>query len=321
MKKLKISKKVNYKVNNLFLVKYILSLVMCAVIFISPLDVNVSAATNPYPKSQTINGVTTIPCTWYAWQQAYDNLGVVMPNFGNAKNWYANAKKNNYPVGSTAKPNSIAVWTNSGYGHVGYVVSVSGTTMKVSEGGMTDLNGNGILKGSICNSTVGSKKSSYSSSLLVGFIYVGDKAHIHNYGRFYEGDHPHRVYMKCSCGDWYYTGETAAAKGAYAWYAQVHPHYNHYYCTICGKPYRDENEPNVISDCEVCNPKINIIYGDINDDGNITTVDLGVLLQHINKWDVTIKTDSADVNDDGAINTQDYGILMQYVNGWNVSLG
>lgn len=154
-----------------------------------------------------------------------------------------------------------------------------------------------------------------------GYNYSIDDTHYHNYGRFYEGDHPHRVYMKCSCGDWYYTGETAAAKGAYAWYAQVHPHYNHYYCTICGKPYRDENEPNVISDCEVCNPKIKIIYGDIKYDGNITTLDMGVFLQYINKWNVTIKTDSADVNDDGAINTQDYGILMQYVNGWNVSLG
>lgn len=146
---------------------------MIALILVSV--ISVEAATNPYPESQTINGVTTIPCTWYAWQQAYDNLGVVMPNFGNAKNWYASAERNNYPVGSTAKPNSIAVWTNSGYGHVGYVVSVSGSTMKVNEGGMTDLNGNpyngnGILNGSTCNSTVGSKKSNYSSSILVGFI-------------------------------------------------------------------------------------------------------------------------------------------------------
>ncbi len=142
---------------------------------------NVSAASNPYPTSQTISGVTTIPCTWYAWQQAYDNTGVAMPNFGNAKNWYTSAKNNGYSVGSEPKAKSIAVWTNSGYGHVGYVVSVSGSTMKVNEGGMyntngTAANGNGIINGSTCNSTVGSNKSSYSSSVLVGFIYLTDEA-------------------------------------------------------------------------------------------------------------------------------------------------
>ena len=35
-------------------------------------------ASNPYPSSQTIGGVTTIPCTFYAWQQAYERLGVVL---------------------------------------------------------------------------------------------------------------------------------------------------------------------------------------------------------------------------------------------------
>ena len=60
-----------------------LTSLMIALILVSV--ISVEAATNPYPESQTINGVTTIPCTWYAWQQAYDNLGVAMPNFGNAK--------------------------------------------------------------------------------------------------------------------------------------------------------------------------------------------------------------------------------------------
>lgn len=215
--------------------------------------ISVEAVTNPYPESQTINGVTTIPCTWYAWQQAYDNLGVAMPNFGNAKNWYASAERNNYPVGSTAKPNSIAVWTNSGYGHVGYVVSVSGSTMKVSEGGMTDLNGNpyngnGILNGSTCNSTVGSKKSNYSSSILVGFIYVGEKAHTHSYSLGTEAAHPHKVYMKCSCGDLYYTGETAAmnesVKSDYLKSAATCGSKAVYYksCSVCGQASSDTFE-------------------------------------------------------------------------------
>lgn len=48
------------------------------------------------------------------------------------------------------------------------------------------------------------------------------KAHSHSYGRNYETDHPHRVYMKCSCGDWYYTGETTKMDGCDLCYPIVH---------------------------------------------------------------------------------------------------
>ncbi len=157
--------------------KRFIVLVSAFLIMVAANLLNADAAANPYPSSQTINGVKTVPCTWYAWQQAYDKTGVVMPNFGNAKNWYSSAKNKGYSVGTVPKAKSIAVWTNSGYGHVGYVVSVSGSTMKVNEGGMYNtngsaMNGNGIINGSTCNSAVGSKKSSYSSSTLVGFIYL-----------------------------------------------------------------------------------------------------------------------------------------------------
>ena len=30
--------------------------------------------------------------------------------------------------------------------------------------------------------------------------------HSHSYAQHYEAAHPHKVYMKCSCGSWYYTG-------------------------------------------------------------------------------------------------------------------
>ncbi len=154
----------------------VLAMIICFILLYA-LILPTSAASNPYPTSQTFNGVTTIPCTYYAWQQAYDKLGVIMPNFGNAKNWYSRAQDYGYAVGTVAKPNSIAVWT-SDYGHVAYVVSVSGTSMTVNEGGMTNssgtaaANGTGIINGSVCPSTVGSKKSSYSSNILVGFIYL-----------------------------------------------------------------------------------------------------------------------------------------------------
>ncbi len=48
------------------------------------------------------------------------------------------------------------------------------------------------------------------------------KAHSHSYERNYETDHPHRVYMKCSCGDWYYTGETTKMDGCDLCYPIVH---------------------------------------------------------------------------------------------------
>ena len=133
-----------------------------------------SAASNPFGKWQTINGVTTIRCTYYAWQQAYDNTGVALPMLGNGCQWYDNAKNAGYSVGTTAKARSIAVWgscTNNSYGHVAYVVSVNGSKMTVNEGGRSDATStNGIVNGFSCGSTIGSKR--YSGSPLIGFIYL-----------------------------------------------------------------------------------------------------------------------------------------------------
>ena len=133
-----------------------------------------SAASNPFGKWQTINGVTTIRCTYYAWQQAYDNTGVALPMLGNGCQWYDNAKNAGYSVGTTAKARSIAVWgscTNNSYGHVAYVVSVNGGKMTVNEGGRSDATStNGIVNGFSCGSTIGSKR--YSGSPLIGFIYL-----------------------------------------------------------------------------------------------------------------------------------------------------
>ena len=132
------------------------------------------AASNPFGKWQTINGVTTIRCTYYAWQQAYDNTGVALPMLGNGCQWYDNAKNAGYSVGTTAKARSIAVWgscANNSYGHVAYVVSVNGGKMTVNEGGRSDATStNGIVNGFSCGSTIGSKR--YSGSPLIGFIYL-----------------------------------------------------------------------------------------------------------------------------------------------------
>ena len=127
------------------------------------------AATNPYGKYQDLYGVTTIRCTWYAWQQAYDNLGVALPGWGNAQEWYNLAAQAGFSVGQIAKANSIAVWSSSdAYGHVAYVVSVDSDKeyITVNEGGMPDaIDTEGIINGS---------RKSTSAANLIGFIYLND---------------------------------------------------------------------------------------------------------------------------------------------------
>lgn len=48
---------------------------------------------------------------------------------------------------------------------------------------------------------------SHSGSDIVAYS-IHMQSHTHNYVQGYEAAHPHKIYMKCSCGDWYYTGET-----------------------------------------------------------------------------------------------------------------
>ena len=88
----------------------------------------VSAASNPYKQS----GPYGTNCTWYAWKMAYEKAGVTLPGWGNAKEWYSDAKNAGYSVGTTPKANSIIVWGGwTSYGHVGYVEKVSGNTLYV----------------------------------------------------------------------------------------------------------------------------------------------------------------------------------------------
>lgn len=124
------------------------------------------AATNPYGKYQDLYGVTTVRCTWYAWEQAYKYTGVALPGLGNAQNWYANAKKQGYSVGREAKARSIVVWASEdGYGHVGYVVSVDGDTMITNEGGIVTTVNEGIEDGI---------RRDVQSENLIGFIYLDE---------------------------------------------------------------------------------------------------------------------------------------------------
>lgn len=136
------------------------------IILISLFIPNAYAATNPYGKYQELYNMKTVRCTWYAWQQAYENTGVALPGWDNAQTWYNSAKQAGYSVGKEAKPNSIAVWSSiDGYGHVGYVVSVEGGYMTTNEGGMVTEENEGIINGI---------KRSITSDNLIGFIYLDD---------------------------------------------------------------------------------------------------------------------------------------------------
>lgn len=87
------------------------------------------------------DGIFEITCTWFCWKQVYETLGIALPSeIGNyhAKSW-ANVLAGLYQIGDTPKVNSIAVWTNTYYGHVAFVTSVDGENFLVNEGGRTDL--------------------------------------------------------------------------------------------------------------------------------------------------------------------------------------
>ena len=70
-------------------------------------------------------------CTWYVANRR------CIPWFGNADEWYANARSYGYPEGKEARVGAVAVWgPGSGYGgvgHVAYVESVDGGGFTVSE--------------------------------------------------------------------------------------------------------------------------------------------------------------------------------------------
>ena len=136
----------------------------------------VAVATNPYGywQTYTYNGVQykTVRCTWYAWQQAYDRLGVALPGWGNGGTWLGSAKAAGYPTGSDARPNSIAVWEQPGaWGHCAFVVSVEGNTMTVNEGGMYQ-HPTGWDGRSGVGATIGSYRN--GTGTLIGFIYLTD---------------------------------------------------------------------------------------------------------------------------------------------------
>ena len=90
---------------------------------------SVIAMANPYPGNMDSN------CTYAAWQKAKDILGIELPSWGNAWQWYSNAQTAGYSVGSTPRANSIVVFKqaswNSNYGHVAFVTDYNSATNQI----------------------------------------------------------------------------------------------------------------------------------------------------------------------------------------------
>jgi len=66
-------------------------------------------------------------CTYYVATRRY------IPWFGNAIDWWPNARAYGYPEGQTPQVGAVMVTRESAVGHVAYVESVSGNTFVVSE--------------------------------------------------------------------------------------------------------------------------------------------------------------------------------------------
>lgn len=65
-----------------------------------------------------------------------------------------------------------------------------------------------------------------------------------------------------------------------------------------------------------------VLYGDVNGDGDINSLDGLILMRYLNGWELTVSNPEAmDVNADGNVNSLDGLILMRYLNGWDVTLG
>jgi surface antigen len=84
--------------------------------------VSIGAPNGPWP-----NHFTFGYCTWWVATKRY------IPWFGNAIEWWANARAYGFPEGQTPQVGSIMVTRESWWGHVAYVESVSGSSFVVSE--------------------------------------------------------------------------------------------------------------------------------------------------------------------------------------------
>lgn len=63
------------------------------------------------------------------------------------------------------------------------------------------------------------------------------------------------------------------------------------------------------------------MLGDVDGNGEITSVDATLVLQHVAGWNVSINSLAADCDGNNDITSVDATLVLQYVAGWNVPLG
>lgn len=213
------------------------------------------------------------PDTYLLWQQnnGYINSNFNQTNGGYAPEAYANTMgKNLTYLGSTSSSIESKIWDNISKGYY----SIIGVTGLNSEGKYFShyvmianslSNSNGQL---YCyNSYTGSASAAPSSVasrnyVSINYLYTYSvNTHTHNYSIYEkEAIHPHKYYKKCSCGDYYYTGETATLSDCsfcththnytiYE-YEAAHPHKYYKKCS-CGNYYYT-GETATLSNCSSC---------------------------------------------------------------------
>jgi surface antigen len=113
------------------------------------------------------NGFYAGQCTWYVALKTPAIFGAIVdgkqdrPFGGNARDWYANAKKAGFSVGKTAQAGAIIVYgtLRSSAGHVGKVISVDGDEMVIE-----DMNYAGKF-------IVTRRTEQVDNSKIIGYIY------------------------------------------------------------------------------------------------------------------------------------------------------
>lgn len=170
--------------------KRILSVILCLCMVVGMLPAitpTASAANNPFDNNKwqtvTYEGQerTTVTCVWYAWQQAYDNLGIEIPWRGYARDWFSNAQNCGYQTGTEPRAGAIAWWAatadNFGWGHVAYVTAASDNSITYNEGGSVNSRADslGIFNGHTL-------PDGYTTHWPDGYIYLQPAATAQNIG-------------------------------------------------------------------------------------------------------------------------------------------
>lgn len=81
------------------------------------------------------------------------------------------------------------------------------------------------------------------------------------------------------------------------------------------------NVPFAVQNGSISISDVNVLPGDVNDDGTVNAKDASALAKRLAGWSVEINEANADTNADGTVNAKDLSLLLKYLAGWSVTLG